>query len=1506
MKRFVMLLGLTALVALGSDRALTGTAAASGGGDLWQFRLRLFAPEPRIQGDPAHPEAGSGLSIPGFDRIDVDHGRAAAGGQVPLPVRVVRVAIPEGAEVRLETIRAPKRTMRGLRLGPEESPGRGRPGDGAGPTAATGAGEAFPALEGYPRFPLQPGSEPIRLGQSGYFRFQKFVEVIYTPVVPAGWSAQDAGPLLTDVDFYPDVEANLVVTGVDPAVLSAVPGAGSPGTYPDANFEEAYRAAFVNYGQGRGFRVPRGRGRDAASSWSASPSSATTPGAASLSAPSSMVMTSPFASATTPVYRISIKTTGLYRLSQPYLVAAGTGVAPGLAGVDPRTFRLLNHGVEVPMRVVGESDGSFDPADFLEFYGEGLLGEPDLVLNLDLDTVGLPGFPDIYQANDVTDENIYFLFGEPGTRSRIPDLSGAVSGMPLASDFTDTVRREYDSVFAPLGVGDPFFQWPPLRSNPGAFTADPNLPNCGYSNPGITIDPNDSTDKALGPGFATGNVHYCAACDLSLPDVLSVSDPATVRVGWRGASALPDSPDHLIVVQIGSTAANSGTTCFDNETLSTQTFTVPQSALIGAGAYIESPGLAIDPNRKEGAYLDYIEVDYRRALKLLNNELLAGFTNVDRTYHVERFPSGTASDMVVYDISRSVGTSTVPSPRRVTGGTIGGGSGNFTLEFSLATDTTLPGGQERRFAMAGVGAFHTPFAVTPMGTDDLLDPANEADYIVIGHPDTIDLSGGSPFMTYLAHRAADSGLTTRVVMIQDIYNQFNDGIESPEALRTFLAYAFDNWKGPSGTAAPPSYVMLVGDISLDYKNLLGNPAWINQVPTFVLYQESSVLAYFASDNHIASFRGNDRLPDIHLGRVPVRTLAESNAVFQKMLDYDTNPPSGTWRTHGVFIADQGKTIPETGQFESIQNGVADTWFVPPLSNEKLFFDDPNYGNGTDTAAFRQAIIDHFDAGAALTSYLGHGSFSIWGNLGYFTIDHVDLLAPNDKPSFIVNENCLAGGFHALAADALGERFLKAAHKGGIAVFAPAGLSYTFTGDQINDQLYSDLFALPKERRFGPLSTNIRSAISNTIVDIDSYVLLADPAQRLTMPAPRPPTDFTATGGNGQVTLDWNPSPDPNVLTYIYRTTFPFGAHTLITPSGVAGQQYVDTGIINGMTYYYRASSVQLPGPFEGPQTNYNTDCDVANPPASGPDCRWATPLNPNPPSTPAGFEVHNPGDGDRLSVVWNAPMENDIDFYTVSYGITDGGPYPMQATFAKTATGGTIFGLSQGQTYYMVLTATNLSGLTSSPTGQRSGVPELFDGVDPPAQIKDLTLRQSPTFADAVELSWSAPTETIYGGPVALSGFRIYRDLTPGFVPSASNLLDTINDPAVTVYADRNAWTDPQDYYYLVVAVDTRGFASGAGRELPAGISQLTVEEPSAGMIMISWPAVTTDVTGALTTIDHYDLYVDTSPVGRTSVEMLAPSYGNLTTTSITIPDPGGSRFLSVIAVDSRGNKSPY
>lgn len=74
---------------------------------------------------------------------------------------------------------------------------------------------------------------------------------------------------------------------------------------------------------------------------------------------------SPIASG--PAVKIAVRREGWYRVTQPELTAAGLSER-----TDPRLLRLFVDGVEQPMLVAGESDGSFDSTDSIEFYGVGL------------------------------------------------------------------------------------------------------------------------------------------------------------------------------------------------------------------------------------------------------------------------------------------------------------------------------------------------------------------------------------------------------------------------------------------------------------------------------------------------------------------------------------------------------------------------------------------------------------------------------------------------------------------------------------------------------------------------------------------------------------------------------------------------------------------------------------------------------------------------------------------------------------------------------------------------------------------------------------------------------------------------------------------------------------------------------------------------------------------------------------------------------------------------------
>ncbi len=69
--------------------------------------------------------------------------------------------------------------------------------------------------------------------------------------------------------------------------------------------------------------------------------------------------------------------------------------------------------------------------------------------------------------------------------------------------------------------------------------------------------------------------------------------------------------------------------------------------------------------------------------------------------------------------------------------------------------------------------------------------------------------------------------------------------------------------------------------------------------------------------------------------------------------------------------------------------------------------------------------------------------------------------------------------------------------------------------------------------------------------------------------PLPPTGLTASSGNRQISLTWNPSPDTTAYNIYYSTTTG-GPYALV--ASVTTTDYTHTGLANGMKYYYTVSA----------------------------------------------------------------------------------------------------------------------------------------------------------------------------------------------------------------------------------------------------------------------------------------------------------------------------------------------
>ncbi|MEW5807147.1 MAG: C25 family cysteine peptidase [Acidobacteriota bacterium] len=1421
-------------------------------GDFWSlfygdegFRYKFISPTPSLESSAEYTK----IKIESF-------GLTGDEGYPQVPVKIFKAAIPENAAVSLKIVNSRVEELKDLRIQPVPHHSlKRRPEDAIekiqsgieSPEPDTVYRENVEAYASISPYPLTP----VSLGNTGYIRNQKYIEIIFYPVLyyPAERKALLFSEVEVDIAFE-----YLGETTTDTSLTYTVEPA----------FERIYRDSFINYEQGKSFRI-EGRQKESGSSFF--PSSDQMAG---WSATQSQT--------TSSIYKLKISKDGIYHLTYSYIQTN----ASGLLGQDPRTFKLMNRGVEVPIYVAGQDDGVFDTLDYIEFYGQALADEAKTLLNYDYSDPN----PDIYQDNDFTDTNVYFLSAEgPAVdRKRVTTFDGnPVSGYPAPDDFYDTVHVEViesdgtnNDTYLPLGGNDPWYWGPRIQSS--------------------------------------GSPNYQDA-DIGIPGLSPFSHTAELRVRLRGTTSYSPNPDHTTIVGVISGGSyitdTKDTQSWDGESIFTHVKSFNQSYL-SSTTKVRVEATTVAGVTLNEVIRDYIEINYYRLLKAESNSLPFNYDDGDYQYDIDNFTNSAVS---IYEITEKLSGTNVVSPVRIINPLVSG-SGIYSVSFQVTDDPDIPPGGKRYFIVSSGASLLTPDSCVLDTVSDLKDTTNQADIIVIGTPDTIDNSPGSPLDSLLDSRLANRGLTSKVVMFEDVCDEFNNGLFDPNAIRYFLDYAYNNWTSPK-----PSYLFIIGDGTFDYKNRYSLADFKSLVPTQIMFQVNSTLGYYSSDNWLACFIGTDQLPDIHLGRISTRSITESNGVFNKIKTYEDSPPSGTWKSHDLMISDEGKNgdPAETEHFEAVNQRQIDKYLSsPPHSYTKIYYAKPPY-NGTDNALCKQDIKNAINSGTVITNYVGHGSFTRWSNDTIFTTDDVPTLTNGNMLPWLTASNCLTAGFHHAywtTTTAIGEKFVNEDNKGSIATFAPAGLSYTFIGEEVINSIFDDIYGPHKERETAIITYNVRDLLygNGSIVDLQGYTYLGDPVLDLVIPRPEPPTNPDAVGGNQKVDLTWtrssdDPYPSPGFGYNVYRTTDLTKEYTKVNSSLIYGTSYTDTSVTNMTTYYYAITAVDAEG-FESAYSNFNTDCAI-----DGPDCVKATPENPNPPANPTGFDAVDPETGGKLNLSWNANSETDLKGYTVYWGTKsrfapDFPGYYENSKYVGKVTSYVLTGLQNDVVYYLCVTASNTSNKESGYSNEDSEKPDYVPGIKPPKAITDLMVKRSTVNQNDLELTWSKPTQDIYDDPETIKEYRIYRNTVPNFVPSDSNRIATITDPNTTKYTDPGAYSSASNYYYLVQSIDADGNASGVGREVPNGIDDMTVKksQTTPGNIIFTWSAVTNDINGKKTIIDHYHLYGRGTKFKRSDIEKgLVPLIqDNITSTTLEITPADGDQYYSILAVDNRGNLSPY
>jgi hypothetical protein len=540
------------------------------------------------------------------------------------------------------------------------------------------------------------------------------------------------------------------------------------------------------------------------------------------------------------------------------------------------------------------------------------------------------------------------------------------------------------------------------------------------------------------------------------PDIdFNAVSGAELLVRLHGASELEGSEDHQVVISLNGEVLE--TVVFDGLSPFEARVPVPVDALAAGENSIEIDVLDTpDAQPMSVVYVNDVEIRYPRLYRAQDAMLIAN-TAGHRAISIDGFAS---SDLLLLDLT------TMHRPRLVANALVDSGPNGYRISARTAPDAHSVFAIERSRAPAVDSAIVD-------SPSKLRARRNRADWLLITSADMLEAAA-----ELAAHRGRQ-GLRTQIVDVEDIYDEFNHGIRSAEAIWAFLRHAWNHW------AVAPRYVVLAGEGSHDYKNYLGFGDSV--IPTLLTPTPRGL---FPSDNLYADVSGNDWIADLAIGRLPVIDAPELAAVVAKLIAYEQNADIDDWGRRVTVSADA---------MDNDADFAADSLTVMSLIPGEYAVDLVHVDDLGPSEA-RARMLDKLHDGSAFVNFYGHGGHLSIGNFspGLLTAADVATLHNGVRLPVVTAFTCLAGQFGFPGQESVSEALLVSADGGAAAVWAPSGLSEHARARLLGEAFYHEAFAAGR-RRLGDsiLGAQRRFALNGSdhyLLDI--YNLIGDPA---TMP-----------------------------------------------------------------------------------------------------------------------------------------------------------------------------------------------------------------------------------------------------------------------------------------------------------------------------------------------------------------------------------------------------------------------
>jgi hypothetical protein len=282
-----------------------------------------------------------------------------------------------------------------------------------------------------------------------------------------------------------------------------------------------------------------------------------------------------------------------------------------------------------------------------------------------------------------------------------------------------------------------------------------------------------------------------------------------------------------------------------------------------------------------------------------------------------------------------------------------------------------------------------------------------------------------------------------------------------ESIRSFLSWAWENWK------VPPRFVVLAGDVDI--------------LPTHLW---SVGGATFASDHYYADMR-NNLSPEIVVSRIPTSDSTRMQQICQQLIQYRglRGPDWGGWVNQVVLVAYEGDTYKQCSDEIS-------TIASPRFRITKL------YGDSTS----RQQVIDRMNAGVLIANYRGHGDKTEWLSANGLRSAEIRSLNNGSMPPMVFCICCRNAWIDDQSVEVVAETFLR--DRKCVAVFGASRDSPTYANNDFNKYLWQAI--MDGEVTPGNIVLRAKALMvqnhANSYThnqDVVMYMLFGDPTANIT-------------------------------------------------------------------------------------------------------------------------------------------------------------------------------------------------------------------------------------------------------------------------------------------------------------------------------------------------------------------------------------------------------------------------